>query len=502
VNKKALALVATVRLLDDEIGSSTRMFGQSLTVGDQGGLCVPVPQGAPYVASVDWVGPYEVQVTDGRGGRTRLADGDRMSIGLGEFEVRLGLVPRYRLRRSQPLSWQLSMAWFVIVFGSTLGVTQVERVIEKRCEWFGLTPELRVALRCTSPEANADGSGFNAEYLARLLREDYEGADDGVILPTDISFDEPQHHSAYLPAGGEGPITEMGGAEEVADEPERTPEADAVEPAAAKASEQQIMGTEVGTPVQEPSETESGSQVADEGFDDESEEEPVEDSPSAAEEIEGWGLSDWMDTTAERRESVEIDLMLRLSRERLRINPDDPEALGVLAYYQYLATDYDDALETFNRLIELYPGEAYAYNNKALVYKRKGMYRKEEGLYRIALALDPADATAINNLAVNLAHQDRHAEALDWMRQLKEKTPDDPYADLHRAKIYADMGNTEEAIRYLILALEGMKRLDTLHHIEFRQDIRLDPSFADLRRSEVFKATLRKYYGDDSPVRD
>jgi hypothetical protein len=41
-----------------------------------------------------------------------------------------------------------------------------------------------------------------------------------------------------------------------------------------------------------------------------------------------------------------------------------------------------------------------------------------------------------------------------------------------------------------------MKKLDTLHNIEFRQDIRLDPSFAKMRGEERFKKLLNRYYGD------
>ena len=47
---------------------------------------------------------------------------------------------------------------------------------------------------------------------------------------------------------------------------------------------------------------------------------------------------------------------------------------------------------------------------------------------------------------------------------------------------------------------EGIYPLDTLHHIEFRQDIRIDPSFANLRGTARFKAVLTKYYGKDSPL--
>jgi hypothetical protein len=45
-----------------------------------------------------------------------------------------------------------------------------------------------------------------------------------------------------------------------------------------------------------------------------------------------------------------------------------------------------------------------------------------------------------------------------------------------------------------------MDDLDIMHHVEFRQDIRLDPAFERLRRDPRLLAMLVQYYGDDSPV--
>ena len=170
----------------------------------------------------------------------------------------------------------------------------------------------------------------------------------------------------------------------------------------------------------------------------------------------------------------------------------------MLSYYQYLAEDYEAAEETYDKYIELAPESSAGYNNKALIYKRRGEYDKEEGLYRVALALSPDDPVALNNLGVNLAHQGRYDEALAVMEKLPG-SPEDPYADLHRSKIYAEMGDADKALEYLERALEGMAELDTLHHIEFRQDIRLDPSFASLRQDPRFHAILVRYYGEDAP---
>ena len=41
-----------------------------------------------------------------------------------------------------------------------------------------------------------------------------------------------------------------------------------------------------------------------------------------------------------------------------------------------------------------------------------------------------------------------------------------------------------------------MRNLDTLHNIEFRQDIRVDPAFEQMRQQERFTKLLMRYYGD------
>jgi tetratricopeptide (TPR) repeat protein len=342
--------------------------------------------------------------------------------------------------------------------------------------------------------------GINAEYLARLLREDYEGSDNGVI-EMEIEEKERSYEFIYMPAGADGPKDNMEGAEEVAPEPIRTPE---TEPAAAPpkvdSNELPELTIDDGTPIPEREELEASEKEESLGLDDNPEAEAGEALETPAEEEEGWGIQDWLDASVDQREDKEIDLMIDMAEERLRIDPDDPEALGILAYYQYLDESFDEATSTFDRLIDLFPDESFGYNNKALVYKRQKLYRKEEGLYRIALALNPEDTTALNNLAVNLGHQRRFDEALHYMKILEAATPDDAYADLHRAKIYAEMGDEELALTFLERALKGMKNLDTLHHIEFRQDIRVDPSFQSLRDSERFRAILFRYYGDDSPL--
>ena len=86
------------------------------------------------------------------------------------------------------------------------------------------------------------------------------------------------------------------------------------------------------------------------------------------------------------------------------------------------------------------------------------------------------------------------------MTLLRPDPSEVPYAALHRAKIAAAQGRMRKAQRHLKRARNDIDKMDTFHHIEFRQDIRLDPSLKDLRKRAGVKALLRETYGDNSPL--
>lgn len=447
-------------------------------------------------ATTVWSGRERVAIV-GSDGRQHLIEPTRpVRIGDATVGVDVALVPELNVRRLGWIGLQGSMLWLMTILATSLLVEQGSMLWERiRCPVFGI--------ECPQ-EAQAENRGMpmTAEYLARLLKKDLAGDEQGPVEKKLERPDAERKTDLYLPAGSEGPITQMGGAAETAPEVVRTPQAE--EPVIVPKRKKQ-RATEVAregsvpVPAEAPEKADDGTaDAANDAPDSDRDPEDAVDAP--AEEKEGWGVQDWYDERDERLDNLEIETMIRIAKTRLRIDPNDPTALSILSYYQYLAEDYGSAEATYDKYIQILPEDAAGYNNKALVYKRRGEYQKEEGLYRVALALEPDDVTALNNLGVNLAHQKRFPEALAVMERLEVLDPKDPYADLHRSKIYAEMGKDEEAYRYLDLALQGMQELDTLHHIEFRQDIRIDPSFARLRETARFRSILLKYYGKDTPL--
>lgn len=407
--------------------------------------------------------------------------------------VDLDLVRLERARRWA--SGNGDIAFVMVVFMISVGLAQVNFLVQL------LFPQ------SMNPSAELQ-SQPSPEFIARLLQRDFEG-DSNVEQQL---VDRPEHlegnQSFYMPAGNDGPMTRAGGGQTVGDEVRRvTPEEDASDDAVADVMEPEEDDPRLEGEVPEPEPPSTPDE----------EPEPVEDTllgeaepdevepavddapPTPLERFVGWGFRDWYDVRDARPEVTErIRRHLDLARHRLRIDPNDPFALNVLGQYAYLAENNELSRETYERYVELYPEESLGYNNLGLTYKRTQEYDKEEALYRKALELEPDEEHVLNNLAVNLAHQGRYDEALEVMDRLDEITPEDPYADLHRAKIYAAMGKRRKALKYLELALEGAARLDTMHHIEFRQDIRLDPAFDPLRDQARFRSILEEHYGAEA----
>ncbi len=362
---------------------------------------------------------------------------------------------------------------------------------------FSVIP-LQLALLAMLIAAFAGGGGQgmepSPEYLQRLLRGDYAGEEQGVLARREANRPKQADplDSYYLQPGHGGPLTQMGGGKNLGDHiasgnPDPPPRHS--QPVADAGAGELDPSSEV-TPPQPDDGT-----VVDAAPD--PEEAAKEDQPVAVHVTEGWGLNDWYDTEDARKDAKEIEDELELARRILKLDPDDAQGMNILAYYQYLAMDYAQAEKVYTRMTVLYPEDPAGWNNLALTFKRRQEYVTEEKYYRIALELSPLDDHAMNNLAVCLAHQGRFEEAIDLMKQLEVIIPGDSYADLHRAKIYAAWGKQDKAYTYLEKSLRSMRKLDTLHNIEFRQDIRLDPAFEEMRQQDRFRNLLMRYYGDE-----
>jgi tetratricopeptide (TPR) repeat protein len=474
-------LWVTVRLQGAVVAEEIHRFGWWRV---RLGRSVPTDSGGRF-ATARWLDRSAVEVAPEQGEPRRLAVGDawRWERPNG-VSVEVGLVPAHHLPVRVASSGDLT---FLLTFAMLSA----------------LAAQIAFLLFVMFPGgAAAPVPDPTPELIARLLQEDYAGAEEG-SLQEDVARPELSEPGAsyYLPSGNKGPLDRYRGGERQGPEIVRTqPTDEEREPVARELPESPDAVDESETA------TETETLAADAPPEPQAPQDPQRTRvrvPKAApadpiERFIGWGFRDWMDRGAAKDVDPELERTLTLARVRLRLDPNDPYALQVVGYYAYLAEEMELSRAVYQRYVTLNEDDPAGYNNLALTYKRLGEYDEEEALYRRALELDPVDDHVLNNLAVNLAHQGRSDEALEIMDRLEVLTPDDPYAGLHRAKIYATMGKRDKAYKYLKQALERTELLDTLHHIEFRQDIRIDPAFQLLRHESKFQDLIRRFYGDDA----
>jgi tetratricopeptide (TPR) repeat protein len=476
-------LRVTVRL-HGEVVSQRAYLGGRATQQIGGTAVDAVPTEGP-IARARWIGPDTVEIaseTAGvEGGRLTPGTPWEWSDGRG-VGVAVDLIPARRMTRTPTPSGDLP---FLILFFvlSTLAA-QLSYLIEQFMPSGG---------------ASAAGQDPTPELIARLLQDELEGAERGFDEEVERPDFAKNEESYYLPSGNKGPLDRQGGGAVRGDDSIRSDPSEEEQEVEAEEETQEALPPSPPTAAPVEPVSEAPPEVAAPDAVEPPRKRALQAAPAdPVERFIGWGFRDWMDRGAAKDMDPDLERTLSVARVRLKIDPDDPYAIQVVGYYAYLADEMDLSQAMYQKYVGLYPEDPSGYNNLALTYKRMGEYEKEEALYRTALGIDPIDDHVLNNLAVNLAHQGRSDEALEIMDRLEQLTPDDPYADLHRAKIYATMGKREKAYKYLKKALEGVQRLDTLHHIEFRQDIRVDPAFLLLRQEERFREIITQFYGDDA----
>jgi hypothetical protein len=447
------------------------------------GAVVPTDDGKPIGGFRCVAGGFEIR--DARGIVTRLGEHQppwEWANGEG-IEVSIDRIEMVRARRTSGEAWG-DVALLVLMLTLMVGVGQLNTLFA-----------MIVGDRVESTSALAP----SPELIARLLRQEFGGADRGQVSVAQRPEMARKAPSYFMPAGSTGPMEHMGGGKKAGPAVNRTSTSG---PESSHQSRDNAIAQHFtpGEPLPKNQEfltrrtwgTKSAHKLASKTH---------RSMSTAMEQFVGWGFRDWLDAAEiPASEKTGMEQRLEVAQQILRIDPDDPFSILTVGNYAYLSENYVLCREMYARYLKLYPGDAAGWNNLALTYKRTREYREEEDLYRLALVLEPENFFTKNNLAVNLAHQGRFSEANALMDDLRMHPHQRPYADLHMAKVAASQGKERRAYRFLKRALAEVQNLNTSHHIEFRQDIRVDPSFDRLRSQGKFRRLLFEAYGEDSPV--
>src|ERR1051325_3620696 len=111
----------------------------------------------------------------------------------------------------------------------------------------------------------------------------------------------------------------------------------------------------------------------------------------------------------------------------IELNPNHVEARTLLGWIESeVRGDFDAAIKQYQKVVELRPASAEAYNNLAVAEKRKGDFDKAAEAFEKALERKPDYAAALSNRGWILAEKNQWPEARrDFERALKINPSDD-----------------------------------------------------------------------------
>ena len=160
------------------------------------------------------------------------------------------------------------------------------------------------------------------------------------------------------------------------------------------------------------------------------------------------------------------------------------QAPGTGDYLYYLGSTlerlgrYDDAAQTFKKLLRQRPDHAQALNYLGYMWIDQNRHL-EEGLRYVqkALELDPENPAYMDSLAWGYYRLGDLAAARQWIQRTLQRVDYDPLIWAHAGDIYEASGQLEKAVQFWVRALEHG------HHPEINPDFIPEPVREKLRRT-------------------
>ena len=152
------------------------------------------------------------------------------------------------------------------------------------------------------------------------------------------------------------------------------------------------------------------------------------------------------ETTSARRDAAKSAL-----EHAQKLEPNSPETLLALGYYQYwVLRDYGSAKTTFERVSKVLPGSSQVQYALALVTRRQGYWDQSIAYFERALAVDPRNVPLLMDSAETCAMLRQFPAALKLYNRALDITPNDPDVMGAKASIYQAQGNLQEAAKLLV----------------------------------------------------
>jgi len=157
------------------------------------------------------------------------------------------------------------------------------------------------------------------------------------------------------------------------------------------------------------------------------------------------------------------DAAKRALENAQKLEPNSPETLLALGYYQYwVLRDYGPAKTTFERVSKMLPGHSEVPKALGNISRREGHWDESLVYFKQALALDPRNVELLMRTADTYSMIRQFPAALNLYDRALDITPNDSDVMAAKATIYHAQGNLEEAARFLSTINEHTPSDDTL----------------------------------------
>ena len=164
-------------------------------------------------------------------------------------------------------------------------------------------------------------------------------------------------------------------------------------------------------------------------------------------------------TTATRREAAK-----RALDNAQKLEPNSPETLLALGYYQYwVLRDYGRAKTTFGRVSKMLPSSSEVSRALALITRREGQWDESIAQFEHALGLDPRNVELLITAAETYGMRRQFPAALKLYDRALDITPNDPDVMAAKGSIYQAQGDLQEAARLLSQINEHTPAEETFH---------------------------------------
>jgi protein O-mannosyl-transferase len=141
-------------------------------------------------------------------------------------------------------------------------------------------------------------------------------------------------------------------------------------------------------------------------------------------------------------------------QKAIQIDPNYAEAQNNLGAALAAEGRFDEAIENYHKAIQISPNFAYALNNLGMALAARGQFDDAIENYRKAIQISPNFADALDNLGAALTVKGRSDEALGYYRQALAIDPNLAGAHNNLGILLAKQGRTAEAIEYYQRAIE------------------------------------------------